>query len=419
MLQKTEKYPSYIESKVEWIGNIPAHWKLQRVKELFEVSRGRVIAQTELIDDGRYPVFSSQTKNFGCLGFIDSYDYEGQYITWTTDGANAGTVFLRSGKFNCTNICGTLKLTAKKCLVEYLTFALQVGAKHNKRIDTNGAKIMSNEMKFITIMVPPINEQESIANYLDSQTAKIDQKIDLLRKKAQKYADLKQALINETVTRGLDKSVPMKDSDVEWIGEVPEHWDIRRIKDVCSINDQTIGANENPQREILYVDISSVNFLHGITSKEPLPLADAPSRARRVVKDGDVIVSTVRTYLRAIANIENPEPNLIVSTGFAVLRPKGLLASYAGYAFRTSFFIERIVCESTGVSYPAINSSEIASFDIPTPPEDEQQLITKYLDKKCSEIDAICSALNKQVNALTELRKTLINDVVTGKIKVA
>jgi type I restriction enzyme S subunit len=211
----------------------------------------------------------------------------------------------------------------------------------------------------------------------------------------------------------------MKDSDVEWIGEVPEHWDIRRIKDVCSINDQTIGANENPQREILYVDISSVNFLHGITSKEPLPLADAPSRARRVVKDGDVIVSTVRTYLRAIANIENPEPNLIVSTGFAVLRPKGLLASYAGYAFRTSFFIERIVCESTGVSYPAINSSEIASFDIPTPPEDEQQLITKYLDKKCSEIDAICSALNKQVNALTELRKTLINDVVTGKIKVA
>ncbi len=147
------------DSGVEWIGEVPVHWELRRVKELFAISRGRVIAQTELVDDGEFPVYSSQTKDDGYLGYINTFDYDSLYITWTTDGVNAGTVFLRNGKFNCTNICGTLKLTSKNCDIAYLFYSLQVSTKHNKRIGTNGAKIMSNEMMFIKICIPPIEEQ--------------------------------------------------------------------------------------------------------------------------------------------------------------------------------------------------------------------------------------------------------------------
>ncbi len=95
-------------SGIDWIGDIPKHWEVKRVKEMFEVGRGRAISQNELIEDGKYPVFSSQTENYGCLGYINTYDFDANLLTWTTDGVNAGTVFIRSGKFNCTNICGTL-----------------------------------------------------------------------------------------------------------------------------------------------------------------------------------------------------------------------------------------------------------------------------------------------------------------------
>jgi type I restriction enzyme S subunit len=188
------------DSGVEWIGDVPKHWEVKRVKELFDVSRGRVIAQTELIDDGKYPVYSSQTKDDGCLGSINTFDYEGEYITWTTDGANAGTVFLRRGRFNCTNICGTLKLNKKRNHIGYLTYSLQVSTKHNKRIDTNGAKIMSNEMMFIKIAVPPETEQKDISDYLDNKTAHIDHIVETINTQIEKLKELRRTLINDVVT---------------------------------------------------------------------------------------------------------------------------------------------------------------------------------------------------------------------------
>ena len=188
------------DSGVEWIGDLPSHWQVKRVKELFEISRGRVIAQTELVDNGKFPVYSSQTQNDGCFGYINTFDYEGSYITWTTDGVNAGTVFLRSGKFNCTNICGTLKQNVKYCDIRYLYYSLGISTKHNKRIDTNGAKIMSNEMMFIKICVPPEEEQTAIAIYLDQKTAQIDQIVTTINTQIIQLKDLRKALINDVVT---------------------------------------------------------------------------------------------------------------------------------------------------------------------------------------------------------------------------
>ena len=112
-----------------------------------------------------------------------------------------------------------------------------------------------------------------------------------------------------------------KPSGVEWLGEVPEHWEVKRLKYTASINDEALPETTDPGFEMSYVDIRSVDLIRGIVTVEDMVFEDAPSRARRVVRDGDTIVSTVRTYLRAIAPIRNPASNTIVSTGFAVVRP--------------------------------------------------------------------------------------------------
>ena len=188
------------DSDVSYISKIPSDWKIERIKDLFKIGRGRVIGQLELVEDGKYPVYSSQTENNGCLGYIDTYDFDGDLLTWTTDGANAGTVFRRSGKFNCTNVCGTLKPIRNNLDLNYMVYALQESAIHNKRIDTNGAKIMNNEMALIEVPLPPKSEQEEIAKYLDHKTATIDAIVSNIGKQIDTLKQLRKTLINDVVT---------------------------------------------------------------------------------------------------------------------------------------------------------------------------------------------------------------------------
>lgn len=187
-------------SEVSYIASIPKHWKIERIKDIFDIGRGRVIGQELLVDNGLYPVYSSQTENNGCLGYINTYDFDNDLLTWTTDGANAGTVFRRSGKFNCTNVCGTLIPKKKNLDLDYLVYALQESAKHNKRIDTNGAKIMNNEMAVIKIPFPPLDEQTKIADFLDKKTQTIDNIVININKQIEALKELRKTLINDVVT---------------------------------------------------------------------------------------------------------------------------------------------------------------------------------------------------------------------------
>lgn len=195
-----EKNVKFKESDINYINNIPEHWKIERIKDLFYIGRGRVIGQELLIEKSKYPVYSSQTENDGCLGFIETYDFDNDLLTWTTDGANAGTVFRRSGKFNCTNVCGTLIPKRKILDLDYVVYALQESATHNKRIDTNGAKIMNNEMAVINIAFPPLYEQTEIAKYLDAKTETIDKIISNINTQIQTLKELRKTLINDAVT---------------------------------------------------------------------------------------------------------------------------------------------------------------------------------------------------------------------------
>ncbi len=188
------------ESGIKYIGKIPTHWVTKRVKDIFNIGRGRVIGQEELIDNGLYAVYSSQTENDGCLGYINTYDFKKAVLTWTTDGVNAGTVFIRGGKFNCTNVCGTLHPKKSTSVLDYLKYALQQSTTHNKRIDTNGAKIMNNEMAIIHIAFPPHKEQNEIANYLDHKTQTIDSILKNITLQIEALKELRKTLINDVVT---------------------------------------------------------------------------------------------------------------------------------------------------------------------------------------------------------------------------
>lgn len=198
-----------------------------------------------------------------------------------------------------------------------------------------------------------------------------------------------------------------------WLGEVPDGWDIKRLKYISSINDEALSETTDPDYELLYVDIGSVDATEGIQKKEPMIFENAPSRARRIARDGDTIVSTVRTYLRAVAPVDQPEENLVVSTGFAVVRPRGVEPKFLAYCLRSSYFIETVVSRSVGVSYPATNPTDISCIEIPLPSIDEQQAIARFLDAKTAKIDTLLAKKRHLVDKLREKRSALIARTVT------
>ena len=203
-----------------------------------------------------------------------------------------------------------------------------------------------------------------------------------------------------------------KSSGVEWLGDVPEHWEVKRLKYSATINDEALPETTDPNFELTYVDIGSVDQSHGIVAKESLIFETAPSRARRVVRDGDTIVSTVRTYLKAIAPIRNPEPNLIVSTGFAVIRPQDIEPGFLSYALRETGFVDTVVARSVGVSYPAVNASDLVDISVPLPKKDEQRTIAAFLDRETGRMDLLATRKRELIERLKEKRSALISRTV-------
>ncbi|MBU0278565.1 restriction endonuclease subunit S, partial [Gemella sp. zg-1178] len=189
-----KRYKKYKQVDLPWLREVPEHWEIKKVKFYFEITRGRVISKDELDENGKYPVFSSQTENNGIMGYLNTYDFdEVNCITWTTDGENAGTTFLRSGKYNCTNICGILFIKKEKIEeinLGYCNYIIGLGNKHTRRKDINGYKIMNNEMKRNIILIPPLQEQTQIANFLDWKIGEIDRLIELEKNKIEKLDEL-------------------------------------------------------------------------------------------------------------------------------------------------------------------------------------------------------------------------------------
>lgn len=274
--------------------------------------------------------------------------------------------------------------------------------------------------KNLRIAIPAATEQLQIAAFLEWKTGQIDALIARKQELMTKLMEKRIAVITQCVTKGLNPAVTMRDSGIPWLGKVPKHWEVRRLKFAATCNDESLPETTEPDYEIAYVDISSVDLVKGITRVEKIPFGEAPSRARRIAKNGDTIVSTVRTYLKAIAAIRQPPANLIVSTGFAVIRPLRLIDSgFLAYALQSATFVEAVVADSTGVSYPAINPTALICLSIAYPEDKkEQRDIAAFLDSATAELDMLKRKTAVAVERLQEYRTALITTSTSGKIDV-
>lgn len=419
-------YREYKDSKVSWLTDIPKHWEIKRLKFAVNLIGEKLEAE------------SSELSYIG-LEHIDSWSgkliedgnatSQGIASRFRPDDVLFGKLRPYLAKVHLARhegLVSTEALVLRPSLSVHAGFLryYMISRDFIRTVDssTYGSKMPRASWNFIgnlPILLPEDDEQKAIARFLDFKTSQIDALVAQKETFLKKLAEKRMALINHTVTKGLDPQVQMKDSGVEWLGRVPEHWDIKRLKNLATYNDEALDEKTDPDFEMEYVDISSVNLVDGITSTEITSFENAPSRARRKVRHGDTIISTVRTYLKAIAAIKNPPENLIVSTGFAVIRPiTGIDPNYLSYLLQSEGFVGAVVANSVGVSYPAINASVLAALPAVLPPTDEQQLISRFLDAKTIEIDNLISKVTKAIEKLKEYRLALITQAVTGKIDV-
>ena len=423
------KYHMYKDSGIEWIGEIPESWVLVRAKHLFSQSfnkggdvlillsatqndgvipKDRLEGVVQIKEDADLNTFKSVKKE----DFVISLrSFQGGFEYSNFDGVitPAYTVF-RSKKKICNNYFKKLfKSHGFIAKINSLTIGIR-----------EGKNIQYEDFAEMLLPLPDINEQQQIADYLDKKCGEIDRVVEVQKEVIEKLKEYKQSVITEAVTKGLDKSVPLKDSGIEWIGKIPQHWEIKKLKFITNCNTKVLDEKTPSETIINYIEIGSVTNENGINDFQTMLFENSPSRARRIVTTGDTILSTVRTYLKAIAYIDKSYDNFICSTGFAVFTPmQDILPKFLFHALHSEWFVSIVEANSVGISYPAINTSNILNYKISVPAIEEQEQILKYLDKKCFEIDSSISDKEQLIEKLTEYKKSLIYECVTGKRKVA
>lgn len=413
------EHKTLIDSGVEWWGHVPSHWENRSVSQLCSLGRGRVISRIEIDDNvGKFPVYSSQTENDGVLGCINTFDFEGDYLTWTTDGANAGTVFRRRGRFTCTNVCGTLKARAPDLDLSYLAYALSVETRRHVRLDIN-PKLMNNVMARIRVLLPPFDEQCIIASFLDRKTAEIDTLIAKKQRMIDLLHEKRQALISEAVTKGLDPNVPVKDSGIEWPGSIPNAW---RVKKTIWLF-QLMGSGTTPSTAIESYyggDIPWVNtgdLDDGVlecTAKTLTEAALAEHSALRYYPAGTLLIALYGATIGKLAILTMPAT--VNQACFAMGQPVGIESRFAFYSFLGNR--PRIVSMAYGGGQPNISGEIIKQLRMAVPPIEEQNAIVHFLDERLQYLDRLLTMNETQIDKLREYRQTLISAAVTGKIDV-
>ncbi len=425
------KYETYKDSGVEWLGVIPEKWNILPGLTIFSENnrdnKGMKEDQVLSLSYGNI-VIKPPEKLVGLVP--ESFE--------TYQLVEPGDLIIRSMDLQNDKTSLRTGLAKDKGIITSAYINLKVKKGQNSKywhyylhsLDTTkviykfGSGLRQN-LSFLDFKRLPVfdikpAEQIAIAKYLDRKTTQIDQAIEIKEKQIDLLKERKQILIQNAVTRGLDPKAPMKDSGVEQIGEMPAHWEIKKIKFISNINEKSLDERTDKNFEFDYVDIGSVTFENGIENTERYMFLDSPSRARRLANDGDTIVSPVRTYLKAIDYISKDKENYVYSTGFAVISPrKGIYPKFLRSFVHSNAFTNQVDDSSKGMSYPAINSTQLSNLFVVVPPENEQKQINDTLEYELGKIITVIEKQALQIEKLKEYKSTLINSAVTGKIKVA
>lgn len=398
------------DSGIDWIGKIPDEWEINKIDSLYTLRNTKV-------SDKNYPPLSVTMKGIvpqlATAAKSDDGDNrklvkKGDFvINSRSDRRGSSGISNYEGSVSLINTILTPRGRMNPDYYNWLFHTVQFEDEFYKW----GHGIVDDlwttrwqDMKNISVLVPPEEAQEKIANFLDKKCAQIDSIIEESKKSIEEYKSWKQSMIFEAVTGKNNR----------------KKWKQEKLKYLADYNIESLSEETNGDFNFDYIDIGSVKFGEGIISKENMNFKVAPSRARRIVKEGDVIISSVRTYLRAIAKIEKSDVPQIVSTGFVVFTPKKekITSDFLYYAISSENLIEQVESNSVGISYPAINAIDIVNFKIPLPSIKEQEEIVIEIDAKCAQIDSLISEKQSLIQDLAEYKKSLIFEAVTGKRRV-
>ena len=416
-----KSYPDYKPSGVEWLGDVPAHWDVRRLK----VSVANVIDQTSQSNEheiclalehveswtGRYNDagpgvrFDSQVKRFQAddVLFGKLRPYLAKVVRPDRAGMCVGEFLVlrpRDGRLSAPYLEQTLRSKPIIDAIDSSTF---------------GAKMPRADWQFIGSMgqpLPPLLEQTAIVEYLDHADKRIRRYISAKERLVNLLEEQRQAVIHHAVTRGLNPNVRLEPSGVEWLDDVPAHWEVRRLKvSVANVIDQTSQRNKHK----ICLALEHVESWTG-RYNDAGPGVRFDSQVKRFQAD-DVLFGKLRPYL---AKVVRPDRAGICVGEFLVLRPRDgrLSAPYLEQILRSKPIIDAIDSSTFGAKMPRADWRFIGSMGQPLPPLPEQTAIVEYLHKATADTDAAINHARREIELLKEYRTRLIADVVTGKLDV-
>ena len=417
-------YEKYKDSGVEWIGEVPEHWEKHRFKDFLQLNTNPSFNENKIglenIEGktGRFIETSSEFEGNG-IEFIENDIVYGKlrpYLkkVWLAEfaGNAVGDFFIFRNKKN-----------SDAHFLKYLF--LSDGFTKEADGSTFGAKmprVSSDFIRSMTYYLPLLSEQQCIASYLDKKCADIDKVIATQQRRIELLQELKQSTITHAVTRGLNPNVKMKDSGVEWIGEVPEHWKVMKSSLMSSLIGSGTTPNTNNKDYYCENEEEGYNWLQTGDLNNGLIISTLKKVTLKAVKECNLKFYTtgsivIAMYGATIGKVGILGFNTAVNQACCVLsKTDKIVSKFVFYLFLSAK--ESLLISAIGGGQPNISQDVIKKLKVVVPPLSEQQAIATYLDKKCAELDNSISKAQKEIDLLQEYKQALVTEVVTGKRKV-
>ena len=397
------------DSGIPWIGEVPEGWEFSKIKYHCTMKSGDNITALDISDNGEYPVYGGN----GLRGFYKIYNKNGNHILIGRQGALAGNVHLVNGKFWATDhaVIVTLK---NDVFINYFFRMLESMNLNQYAFDTAAQPGLSvSRIMNLNIVLPNLKEQHRIADFLGSKCSEIDTLIENLRARMESAKEYKKAVITEAVTKGLDKDAKMKDSGVEWIGEIPDGWKVVRFKHIASIKSNLV----QPDKYMKYPQIAPDNIEKDtgrLLSHQTVEESGVIS-GNHLFYRGQILYSKIRPNLNKLTVA--PFDGLCSADMYPI--ESKLPTLFMVYSMLSTYFVSQVsLIIQDRVKMPKINQEELGEIKVAVPSQQEMLTIADYLDSKCSEIDALLQNYEYQIATLEEYKKSLIYEYVTGKKEV-
>ena len=413
-------YPAYKDSGVEWLGKVPEHWGIQKLKWLANLKSGDFITSESIKDSGDFPVYGGN----GLRGFTDSFTHYGDYVLIGRQGALCGNINYASGAFWASEhavVVTPYRKTATKWLGELLL------SMNLNQYSVSAAQPGLAVERIVDLIVPvaPLDEQREIAAHLDRETVRIDALITKKTRFIELLREKRHALITHAVTKGLDPNVKMKNSGVEWLGEVPEGWSVTHVKRLVF----SISQGWSPECELRPPEegewgVLKVGCVNGgqfrVEESKALPGSLEP-RSELAVRKGDVLVSRANTreLVGSCAVVPRDFPQIMLCDKLCrlIVEPRKVLPDFLA-ALIAVHGRRMVEIEAKGASSSMVNIAQSVIMDLPVavPQVTEQGVILTHLQSVVIKLDRVVTRTDRSIELLKERRSALITAAVTGQI---